>query len=103
MAKLNFKIVNTTGQSSGEFIRLNDLPPHVCGIVRKIESDDEETQRLKMLGVCTGRRVELVRGGDQLILKVFGSRLGLAAALAARVCVEICERDHCELREGFST
>jgi Fe2+ transport system protein FeoA len=94
--------MTTTVPFVGEFIRLNDLPPRVCGIVRKIETDDEETQRLKMLGVCAGRRVELVRGGDPLILKVFGSRLGLAAALAARVHVEICAPEHCEPHEQFS-
>lgn len=84
----------------GETLKLNDLPPGVCGVVRAIESDDEEARRLKALGVCPGRRVELVRGGDPLILKVFGSRLGLAGALACRVRVEICEPDKCQFREN---
>ena len=53
-----------------------------------------------MLGVCVGRRVELVKGGDPLILRVFGSRLGLSAALAARVRVEVCLPGHCALREN---
>jgi Fe2+ transport system protein FeoA len=43
--------------------------------------------------------VELVRAGDPLILKVFGSRLGISAELAARVQVEICQPGHCALRE----
>ena len=83
-------------------IRLNDLPPQVCGIVRDVETDDEETARLKTLGVCPGRRVELVRGGDPIILKIFGTRLGLAETLAARVSVEICEPIHCEMHEENS-
>jgi len=78
-----------------DLIRLVDLPPRVCGIVRDIETDDEEIQRLKTLGVCSGRRVELVRAGDPLILKVFNSRLGLSAELAARVRVEICTPGEC--------
>ena len=87
----------------GEVVRLNELPPRVCGIVREIETDDEETERLKTLGVCPGRRVELVRGGDPLVLKIFGTRLGLAGALASRVHVEICAPENCELRrEHFS-
>jgi Fe2+ transport system protein FeoA len=87
----------------GEIVRLNELPPQVCGIVREIETDDEETERLKMLGVCPGRRVELVRAGDPLILKIFGTRLGLAGSLAMRVSVEICGPENCELsRENFS-
>jgi Fe2+ transport system protein FeoA len=82
-----------------DVVRLTELPPQVCGIIRDIETDDEETQRLKTLGVCSGRRVELVRGGDPLILKVFGSRLGLSATLAERVHVEICSPDDCRSDE----
>ena len=78
---------------------LDKLTPRICAVVRGIETDDEEMQRLKMLGVCVGRRVEMVRGGDPLILRIFGSRLGLSAELAARVRVEICQPGHCALRE----
>ena len=81
-------------------MRLDELPAHVCAVVRSIATDDEDTQRLKTLGVCMGRRVEIVRTGDPLILKVFGSRLGLSATLATRVCVEICQPGHCALREN---
>lgn len=80
-------------------IRLTDLPPNVCGIVRSVDMDDEEARRLKSLGVCAGRRVELLRSGDPLILRVFGSRIGISAALAEGVCVEVCAPDHCELRD----
>ena len=81
-------------------MRLDELPAHVCAVVRSVETDDEDTQRLKTLGVCMGRRVEIVRTGDPLILKVFGSRLGLSATLATRVRVEICQPGHCALREN---
>jgi len=47
-----------------------------------------------------GRRVELVRAGNPLILKVFGSRLGISAELAARVEVEVCTPGHCAMREN---
>jgi Fe2+ transport system protein FeoA len=67
--------------------------------VRSISTDDDDTQRLKTLGVCVGRRVELVRSGNPLILKVFGSRLGISAELAARVRVEICTPGHCAMRD----
>ena len=91
--------MTTSGQAKAELIRLDQLPPRVCAVVRSIATDDEEMQRLKTLGVCLGRRVELVKVGDPLILKVFGSRLGLSAALAANVQVEVCLPDHCALRE----
>jgi Fe2+ transport system protein FeoA len=80
-------------------VRLDELPPRVCAVVRSIATEDEDTLRLKTLGVCVGRRVELVRAGNPLILKIFGSRLGISAELAARVRVEICTPGHCALRE----
>lgn len=80
-------------------IRLDELPPRVCAVVRSVSTDDEETQRLKTLGVCLGRRLEIVRSGDPLILKIFGSRLGLSAELAQRVQVEVCQPGHCAMRE----
>jgi len=68
-------------------------------VVRQVTMDDEDTHRLKTLGVCVGRRVELVRSGNPLILKVFGSRLGISGELAARVQVEVCTPDHCAMRD----
>ena len=81
-------------------MRLDELPPRVCAVVRSVATDDEDTNRLKTLGVCVGRRVELVRAGNPLILKIFGSRLGISAELAARVRVEICQPGHCALKEN---
>jgi Fe2+ transport system protein FeoA len=78
---------------------LDKLPLRTCAVVRSVSTDDEDTQRLKTLGVCVGRRVELVRAGNPLILKVFGSRLGISAELAARVQVEVCTPDHCAMRD----
>jgi Fe2+ transport system protein FeoA len=90
----------TTFDQPPATVRLDELPPRVCAVVRSVGTDDEETNRLKTLGVCVGRRVELVRAGDPLILKIFGSRLGLSAELAARVRVEVCQPGHCALREN---
>jgi Fe2+ transport system protein FeoA len=90
----------TTIDQPAATVRLDQLPPRVCAVVRSVETDDEDTKRLKTLGVCLGRRVELVRAGNPLILKIFGSRLGLSAELAARVRVEICQPGHCALREN---
>ena len=81
-------------------MRLDELPPRVCAVVRSVATDDEDTNRQKTLGVCVGRRVELVRAGNPLILKIFSSRLGISAELAARVRVEICQPGHCALREN---
>lgn len=90
----------TTIEQPPATVRLDELPPRVCAVVRSISTDDEDTQRLKTLGVCVGRRVELVRTGNPLILKIFGSRLGISAELAARVSVEVCTPGHCAMRDN---
>jgi Fe2+ transport system protein FeoA len=92
-------MVVTTIEHPAATVRLDELPPRVCAVVRSVETEDEDTQRLKTLGVCVGRRVELVRAGNPLILKIFGSRLGISAELAARVRVEVCQPGHCALRD----
>ncbi len=90
----------TTIEQPAALVRLDELPPRTCAVVRRVETDDEETLRLKTLGVCIGRRVELVRTGDPLIVKIFGSRLGLSGQLATRVYVEICQPGQCAMREN---
>ena len=92
--------METSTEQPLTLVRLDELPPRICAVVRSISTYDEDTHRLKTLGVCVGRRVELVRAGNPLILKVFGSRLGISAELAARVQVEVCTPGHCALRES---
>jgi ferrous iron transport protein A len=82
--------------------RLDALPPRQCAVVRRIETDGDDMQRLKTLGICVGRRVEVVRTGDPLIVRIFGSRLGLSASLASRVWLEVCTPDHCAMREAHT-
>ncbi|MGA2220319.1 MAG: FeoA family protein [Verrucomicrobiia bacterium] len=72
------------------FVRLGELQPKVCAVVRRIETEDDSMERLKALGICIGRQVELVKRGDPLIVRVYGSRLGISARLANRVLVEPC-------------
>ena len=90
-------MTKTANTPPGE-TRLDELPPRTCAVVRRIETDGEEVQRLKSLGLCVGRQVEVVKSGDPLIIKIFGSRIGLSASLAARVWLEICAPDHCTLQ-----
>jgi Fe2+ transport system protein FeoA len=90
----------TTIEQLPPTVRLDELPARVCAVVRSIATDDEDTQRLKTLGVCVGRRIEVARTGNPLILKIFGSRLGISGELAARVRVEVCQPGHCAMRES---
>lgn len=79
---------------------MDELKPRVCAVVRSIDIENAEIQRLKTLGICVGRRLEVVRTGDPLIVRVFGSRLGLSASLASRVWLEVCTDGHCAMRES---
>jgi Fe2+ transport system protein FeoA len=97
MATNNLTATQGEPQSQPEGgISLDRLAPDVCGTVSRIDTDDQDGQRLKAMGVCLGRKVELVQGGDPLILRVLGSRIGLSARLARRVWVQTCAAPECQ-------
>ena len=90
--------ISPTGPSRREEVgwsSLDRLEPGRCGTVREVQAGDDETDRLKAMGVCEGRKVMVVRNGDPLILRVLGSRVGVSARLASRVRVEECAIDPC--------
>jgi Fe2+ transport system protein FeoA len=66
---------------------LNALGDGVLAQVVDVVAETDDAVRLKSLGVCLGRRVQLVKGGDPLIIRVLGARVGLSARLAAGVVV----------------
>ena len=70
-------------------MKLSDLHVGDCAIIHGV-TETEDLNRLKAMGVCIDRRIELVQRGDPLIFKVFGSRIGLSARLAEHVKVEPC-------------
>lgn len=69
--------------------RLSSLTAGTKGRVVQVIATSEDILRLKALGVCIGRRIELVKAGDPMIINVVGARVGLSARLAAEVRVEI--------------
>ena len=75
--------------------RLDEMAVHQSCVVQDIEAPDDEMERLMSMGVCRGRAITLIQRGDPLILKVFGSRLGVSARLARRVIVACCAQDDC--------
>jgi Fe2+ transport system protein FeoA len=58
-----------------------------------VEGDGPEVTRLKRVGVCGGRRLEIVHAGDPMILRVAGTQIGLSRQLARTVFVEPAEID----------
>ena len=75
--------------------RLDELGEGRCGAVARVEAEDDATDRMKVMGVCVGRKVEVIRHGHPLILRVLGSRVGLSRRLARRVWVEPCAATGC--------
>ena len=69
---------------------LSELQPLEIAVVVELDAVEDDVLRLKHLGICSGRRVQLVKAGDPLILRVLGSRIGLSARLAELVKVESC-------------
>lgn len=67
--------------------RMNDLQ---TGVVVDVTADEADAARLKALGICQGRRIQLVKGGDPLIIRVLGTRVGISARLATGITVEPC-------------
>src|SRR5436309_1640139 len=72
---------------------VDQIGPGRCGVVTAIDAADDDISRLMVMGVCVGRKVELVQAGDPLILRVLGSRIGVSARLARRVFVHTCSAD----------
>ena len=69
---------------------LDQCPPGDAAVIRTLDVEGQDADRLKRMGLCVGRRVEIVRAGDPCIVRVYGSRVGLARHLAAAVGVERC-------------
>lgn len=58
------------------------------GTIRSITADGEELERLAGLGLCAGRRVELVKVGHPMILRVYGTQIGLSQELASNIEID---------------
>ncbi|MCA9758486.1 MAG: ferrous iron transport protein A [Candidatus Eisenbacteria bacterium] len=84
-----FEIV-TDNCSPAPLTKLNSMAQMQVGVVVDVRLDEIDSARLKALGICQGRRIQLVKGGDPLVLRVLGTRVGLSARLAAGITVEPC-------------
>ena len=67
---------------------LSGLPAGTGGRVVAVEAPPGDRERLEVMGLCHGRAVQVVKGGDPMIVRVLGTRIGIAAALAQGVRVE---------------
>ncbi len=70
--------------------RLDHVPVRACGMVGFLTAADDEVVRLKAMGVCVGRRIEVIQQGDPLIIRAFGSRIGISIRVARHVFLDLC-------------
>lgn len=77
---------NSLPVANGE-LPLSQLLPEQRARVVSLSAPEDDAVRLKSLGLCVGRRVEAIKSGDPLVVRVLGGRIGLSARLAAGVVV----------------
>jgi Fe2+ transport system protein FeoA len=63
------------------------LPRGASARIIKIDLPTEDELRVKTLGICVGRPVEMVQDGDPLIVRVAGTNVGLARRLADGILI----------------
>ncbi len=78
---------------------LNLAKPGSILRVVEIAAKHDDAIRLKRMGICEGRMVQLVQAGDPLIVGVVGCRIGVSRRLAAQIHVEPCNECPSETRD----
>lgn len=68
---------------------LEKLPHNAVARITGLEVESGDAIRLKAMGICLGRQVQLVHTGDPLIVRVLGTRVGLSKRLATGILVEL--------------
>lgn len=82
--------LNAPTEPAAELPALQPLPQLAKGALAQIvevATNSDDANRLKALGICIGRSVQLLQAGDPLIVRVLGSRVGIASRLAESVIV----------------
>jgi len=69
-------------------VLLQELPADSVALISDLNVPETDVIRLKAMGICVGRQVQLVRAGDPLIVRVLGTRVGMSARLATGVVVD---------------
>jgi Fe2+ transport system protein FeoA len=64
----------------------------------RVEAEGQTAIRLKRLGICEGRKIELLGRGDPMIVRLGEARVGLSRQLAQCVVIQT-ERDEHSVNE----
>jgi len=68
-------------------ITLDLLPPETAAMVRHVGSDLLDLERLKVMGLCEGQSVRVLRTGERMIVCCCGTRIGMSRHLARQISV----------------
>lgn len=68
--------------------RLSHVDSGTRVTVLRIDDIDDALARLMAMGLCVGRRLEVVRQGNPLIVRLLGARVGISGRLAQRIVVD---------------
>ena len=84
----------------GRGVSADRLAAGDCGLICHIDGDHEDIERLKTMVVCLGRRLQMVRSGDPMIVSVMGTRLGIASRLSRHVFLKLDDGPSCHERHA---
>lgn len=74
-----------TSENTLREIAMSELRKGARGRIVRVVGQTAEATRLKALGVCEGRSIEVLRTGDAWVVRVLGSRIGISRELASSV------------------
>lgn len=74
--------------------KLTSLHPGCVAVICDMQAVSSDVNRLKAMGICIGRTVQVIQRGDPLIVCVLGTRLGISARLAHEIIVQTCGSDY---------
>ena len=90
------KSTGTNLAQRNELLPLSALKAGQSGCVHCTRAAGDQAERLSGLGVFAGVRVEVVRSHDPMIVRLLGTRVGMARAVARAVLVRLCLPDGAE-------
>jgi Fe2+ transport system protein FeoA len=78
-----------TARNAEVEVELARLSAGSSGRVVRVVATGAEGERMQALGLCEGRLLHVLRSGDPLIVRVHGSRFGIAAERAREILVRL--------------
>ncbi|GEM_PF-4686484 len=81
--------MQTTKVTPQAALHLSHVEAGSCVRILEVSSPTHEA-RLKAMGLCRDRRLQIVKQGKNLLVELYGTRVGLARELANGIEVELC-------------